>query len=391
MNMHGIITPAAEHGAVHHATPMERAMAWIRAKRMFLLIVVLPTLLVSAYYYLVAADQYESEAHFMVRAAETTPVAGTGLGQVLSAAAGPTQSQTEAMSVADYMTSHDIVQTLQQKIGLVDRFRRPEADFLSALRGGTPVTPERLLKYYRKQVKVQYRTDDGITTLTVRAFRPQDSYDIIKTLLALGEQRVNALNVRSYNDSLSLARRQLREAEDGVARSQVAITRYRQTRGDIDPKGSGAAQITLVSALNGNLSAARAQLAAMNGVIRPDSPQYVALARRVRALEAQVAAQSGRLAGNGSTIANDLGGYEDLSIRQQFAAKRYETAAASFEKAREEAQKQQLYVVRIVDANMPVKSLYPERGRIIATVFVGLLLIYAIGWLIVAGVREHAS
>ncbi len=395
MNMHGIITPALEDERLHRPSPLERAMAWVRAKRMFLLIVVLPTLLVAGYYFLFAADQYQSEAHFMVRAAETTPVVGSGLGQVLSAAAGPSQSQTEAMSVADYMTSHDIVRTLQARINLIERFRRPEADILSRLRGDT-VTPEKLLKYYRQQVKVQYRSDDGITALTVRAFRPQDSYDIIKTLLALGEQRVNALNVRSYNDSLALATRQLREAEDGVARSQVAITRYRQTRGDIDPEGSGKAQIGLVSTLNQNLSVARAQLAAMTGVIRPDSPQYVALARRVRALSAQVASQSGKLAGSGasggnSTIAQDLGGYEDLRIRQEFAAKRYETAAASFEKAREQAQKQQLYVVRIVDANMPVKSQFPERWRIVGTIFVGLLLTYAIGWLIVAGVREHAA
>lgn len=390
MNMHGIITPALEGSALHRPSTAERVLAWLRAKRLFMLVVVLPTLIVSGYYFLIAADQYQSEAHFIVRAAEVTPVAGTGFSQVLAAAAGPSQSQTEAMSVADYMTSHDIVRTLQAQVNLLERFRRPEADFFSRLRGD-PVTPEKLLKFYLKQVKVQYRSDDGITTVAVRSFRPQDSYDIVKALLALGEQRVNALNERSYNDSLALAKRQLREAEEGVARSQVALTRFRQTRGDIDPEGSGKAQIGLVSVLTQNLSAARAQLSAIGGVIRPDSPQYIALQRRVRALEQQVAAQSGRLAGQGGAIAADLGGYEDLRIRQEFAAKRYETAAASFEKAREQAQKQQLYVVRIVDANMPVKSQYPERWRIVGTIFMGLLLTYAISWLILAGVREHAA
>lgn len=392
MNMHGIITPALEDTARFRPSPRDRAMAWVKQKRMFLLIVLLPTLIVAGYYFLIASDQYESEAHFMVRAAESTPVAGTGLGQVLSTVTGPTASASEAMGVADYMTSHDIVRALETKVGLTDRFRRPEADLLSRLRGST-ITPEKLLKFYRKQVQVHYDSDKGITTVTVRSFRPQDSYSIITTLLSLGEQRVNALNVRSYTDSLALASRQLREAEDGVARSQVAITRFRQTRGDIDPAGSGQAQIGLVSNLNQTLSTARAQLAAMAGTIRTDSPQYIALARRVQALQAQVAAQSGRLAGagGGGTIARDLGGYEDLRIRQEFAAKRYETAAASFEKAREQAQKQQLYLVRLVDANMPVKSLYPERWRIVGTVFVGLLLAYAIGWLIVAGVREHAA
>lgn len=390
MNMHGIITPSLAGAVTQRASAAARAREWIRDKRVFLLAVVLPTLLVAGYYFLIAADQYESEAHFMVRAAETTPAAGTGLGQVLSMAAGPTTSQTEAMSVADYMTSHDVVAALQRRVGLKERFQRPEADIVSRLRGDR-VTPERLLKYYLKQVEVHYSTDKAITSVTVRSFRPQDSYDIIRAILALGEQRVNALNLRAYSDSVSQSALQLREAEDGVARSQVALTSFRQSRGDIDPKGSGAAQIQLVSALEQNLSAARSQLAAMSGVISPDSPQYIALSRRVRALQAQVAAQSGRLTGGGSAIAADLGNYEDLRIRQEFAAKRYETAAAAYEKAREEARKQQLYLVRVVDANMPVKSLYPQRWRIIGTVFAALLLTYAIGWLIVAGVREHAA
>jgi capsular polysaccharide transport system permease protein len=388
MNMHGIITPALDVPAHRRLSLAARARAWVWRKRMFLLVVVIPTLLVAGYYFLIASDQYQSEAHFMVRTSEPTPVIG-GLGGVLSSVTGPTSSQSEAMGVADYMTSHDIVTTLDKRIGLVQRFQRPEADYLSRLRD--PVTPEKLLKYYLKQVEVHFNSDKGITTLTVRTFRPQDSYDIVKTLLALGEQRVNSLNNRSYADSVQLAARQLREAEDGVAKMQVAMTRFRQTRGDIDPQGSGEAQIRLVSNLEANLSAARAQLASMTGVIRPDSPQYVALARRVQALQAQVGAQSGRLTGGGTAIAADLGGYEDLRIRQEFAAKRYETAAAAFEKARAEAQRQQLYVVRIVDANMPVKSLYPERWRIVGTIFIGLLLVYAIGWLIVAGVREHSA
>ena len=40
---------------------------------------------------------------------------------------------------------------------------------------------------------------------------------------------------------------------------------------------------------------------------------------------------------------------------------------------------------------MPVKALYPERWRVLATLLIGLLLAYSIGWLIVAGVREHSA
>jgi capsular polysaccharide transport system permease protein len=188
-----------------------------------------------------------------------------------------------------------------------------------------------------------------------------------------------------------MSRRQLADAENALDAAQQRLTNYRQNRGDIDPQATGQAQLGLVSELRGQLSAARAQLIAMGRAIDHSSPQYRALSGRVSALEGQVNAQAGRLTGGGQAIANDIGGYQDLQIRQQFLAKRYEAAAAAMDRARDQALRQQLYVVRVVDANMPVKALYPERWRILGTVLIALLLTYSIGWLIAAGVREHAA
>lgn len=370
-----------------------QTLQWLYNRRVFLLVVILPTLIVGLYYGLIATNQYESQADFIVRSSQDGQAApAAGLGQVLSLVGGVSDAQTEALSVSDYLSSHDAVAALRANNQLIERFRRPEVDPLSRIYSANP-TSESLLKYYRKHVDVEASTDTGITTLRVRTFRPQDSYAIINALLKLGEERVNALNIRLYQDTLAVATRQLDEAEAAVARSQDTMTGFRQNNQDIDPTGSSAAQIRLVSDLNGALAAAQAQLTAMSGSIRSDSPQYVAMAARVRALQAQVAAQSSRLAGDGGgkTIATDLGAYEGLRLRQDFAAKRYAAAAAGLEQARERATKQQLFVVRVVEPNVPEKSTYPKRLTVIASVFFGLLFAYSIGWLIVAGVREHAS
>jgi capsular polysaccharide transport system permease protein len=388
MNRPGILAPVSDD--IHGPSAAQRLFDWLWARRAFILVVVAPTLVLTIYYYLIAANQYQSEAHFVIRAADSSSAAPTsGFSQLLGLGSGMSTSQSEANSVSDYLVSHDAVQSLRANDDLVDRFRRPEADFISKLKVANP-TPEALLKYYRGKVSVHTDQNTGSTVLSVRAFRAADAYDIIQKLLSLGEQRVNALNTRSYNDSVSMARQQLAQAEDGIAAIQTRMTAFRQARGDIDPQASGDAQIKLVSTLNADLVAARAQLSTMGALISHSSPQYVALARSVRSLEGEVAAQSSRTAGGSSTIATDLGSYEDLRLRQQFAAKRYEAAAAALEKAVDQAQRQQLYLVRIVQPNMPVKSLFPQRARIVITVFFGLLLAYSIGWLIAAGVREHA-
>ena len=389
MNMSGVIV--AEPERVRRSPLTLRAVQkWIRARRMFLLMVALPVALVSVYYFLIASDQYESEAHFIVRTTSQAPIPGSGISQAISAATGLSAAQSESLSVADYLTSHDVVATLQRQIGLIARFTRPGVDLISRL-GSTDPTPERLLNYYRDMVDVTYNTETGITIMKVRGFTPADSATLAERLLELGEARVNMLNTRGYRDAVTQAQSQLSDTEDALEKVQGRLTHFRQQHRDIDPQASGEAQIGLVSKMSADLSAARAQLTAVGNSINHSSPQYVALAARVRALEQQMASQSGRLTGSGSAIAADVSGYEDLRMRQQFLAKRYDAASASLDKAREQAQRQQLYVIRVVEPNMPVKSTYPKRFRIVFTVLLGLLLLYGITWLIAAGVKEHAA
>jgi len=388
MNMHGFMTPA-DQSEDHEVTRIERIRQLIWTRRWFFGIVLLPTLLVALYLYAYASNQYESEAHFLVHSANQ-PQIPSASASALSLLTGSGGGQNEAMSVSDYLTSHDAVAKLRNEDQLVERFQRPGVDILSRLFGSNP-TPERLLRYYQRQVKVKYDTDTGITTIKVHSFTPEDSYHIAQRLLQIGEQRVNALNERSYADEISNARRVLDQAEMALTANDAAMTAFRHRSGDIDPQATGAAQLGLVSTLAGQLAAVRAQLQTMAGVISPASPQYQALAAHAASLQAQVDAQSGKLTGRSGSITNDVSEYQALMLRRDFLNKRYEAAAAGLEKAREQAIQQQLYLQRVVNPNMPVKALYPERLRILATVLVSLLLVYSIGWLIVAGVREHAA
>ncbi len=383
-------SPAARTWAI--APTESRLHAWwgrLRPWGPFLAFVLAPTLVTALYVGVFEANQFQSEAHFIVRTNAPNAAPPSGLGALLGLGAGGGQS--EVRSVEDYLASHDAVAALQRRVDLVALFRRPEADVVSRLGGGPAPPPETLLKYYRRHVKVVVSTDSGIAKLTVRAFRPDDAHRIAETLLELGEARVNTFNQRALENGLSVAKAELREAELGVAHSENSVTGFRQGEQDIDPERSSAAQITLATQLEQRLHESKAQLASMNGVVAADSPQRVALASQVQAMGAQVESVKAHLAGPHTAMAPGLGAYESLRLRQEFAAKHYEAAAGTLEMARTEALKQQLFVVRVVEANLPVKALYPERLKAIATVFLATLLIYGIGWLILAGVREHAS
>ena len=351
-----------------------------------LLLVIFPTLLVAGFEYLIAADQYESEARFIVRAPQAAPSASS-LGQMLGL---PNSAMpADAHGVSEYLASHDAVDALGRR-KLTEIFRRPEADPATRLRQANP-QPETLLHFYLDMVRISSASETGITTLRVRAFRRSDAKLLADRLLELGERRVNSLNQRMLTDGLAAASRQVKDAEAEVEAAEVALTRFRQLNRDIDPERTGAARIQIAATLEQQAAAARASFQAMAAKIPPSAPQYAAAERQVRALEGQVAAVRARLAGSERSLATGLGHYEKLRVRQDFAAKRYQAASTSYQSAREQLLKQQLFIVPVVKPNLPGKALYPKRLVTVATVFFGLLLAFAIGWLILSGVREHAA
>lgn len=387
--MHGLIQPKAQIGTRSRGESLlSQLLSIVQKNRAFFLIVVLPTLAVAGYYTIFAADQYESSANFVVRRSDS--VASTsGMGQMLGFSIGGSATGPDAVMVQEYLLSHNAVKELANKDDLVGIFRRPEADIFSRLWSERPA-PERLLDYYQRHIDVQADESSGVLHLTVHSFRPEDSYHLAQRLLELGERQINAINERTYRDNIASSLREMNQAREQLAEVQVKLTSYRRDNADVDPESTGRAQLNLVTSLTANLVDARARLQAMAGVVSPASPQYQALARQVRALESQVAGQDSKIAGSDHSVASRLSDYEQLVIQRDEIAKVYSEAAVRYQAAQAEARRKQLYLIRVVDPNMPGKAEFPKRLQMIISVFAGLFFLYGIGWLLWAGVKEHS-
>jgi capsular polysaccharide transport system permease protein len=357
------------------------------ANRILFLCVFAPTLIFSAYIGLVASDQYESSADFVVRRTESTK-SSVDVGQLLGFTLGSGGSEGDASIVQQYLLSHDAVARLRVENDLVGVFSRDGTDWLSRM-WFLPPTPERLLKFYRQMITVHADDESGITHLTVHAFRPRDAHDLAEKLLLMGEQQVNAINRRTFVDQVASSQRAYDDASQELNAVEAQLTTYRQLHQDVDPADTGKAQVTMVTGLIPNLIAARARLNAMQGVIHPSSPQYRAMARQIKTLEAQVSSQSAKIVGGDHSVANRLGEYEKLVIKRQEIAQVYAVSAAQLTQAKDDAKRKKLYLIRVVEPNLPVRSEFPQRGELILTLFGGLVFAYAIGWLLWAGVKEH--
>ena len=158
----------------------------------------------------------------------------------------------------------------------------------------------------------------------------------------------------------------------------------------LDPKSASSGPIDLLAQMNTQLASAKAQLAQVMKS-SPNSPQIPLFQTRIAALEKLIVEERAKITGDSNSVATALGEYERLEVQRELAEKQLASAFTSLEAARLEAQRQQLYLETIAQPNLADYPLYPQRIVSFATVVAACLVAYGITWLLVAGVREHAS
>ncbi len=389
----GVAIPAvsAEDAWSEDGPPGRRRRSWLSRflRHPYTWLVLLPTLLATVYFYGFASPQYLSESRFVVRS-RSGGSSDSNVGSVLSQMAGGASAAapSEALAVYDYLGSVDLVAEANRRINLVDIYSRPESDIIARVWW---TDPERLARYFGWMSEIAVDSTSGILTLKVRTFRPEDSKLVNETLLGMAEALVNRMSERQREDALAVFRREVEIAEQRVLASRAALTAFREREQELDSAGTAQIAMQTIGTLESNLSAARAQLREQLRYMRPDNPQIQVTRNRIEALQRQIAEQRERWTRGDTTITQQLAAFERLMLERDFADRQLASATTSLEQARLDAQRQQAFVSRVVEPNLAVYALYPKCLLSIISIFLGLSVLYGIGWLLVVGMREHAA
>ncbi len=358
----------------------------VRANPLFLLCVVAPSLIATLYFGCICSDVYISESRFIVRSSQRQTT--TGIGALLQNV-GLARAQDDTYSVHDFMTSRDALHRLNDKLGVGVSFARPTVDLFSRFNPfGLDGSFEALYKYYGKQVAIDADSASNISVLRVKAFTAQDAFKTNEALLEMGEQLINRLNERSRKDMIEFASAEVANAEARAKQASLALSQFRTDKSVFDPDRQSALQLQQISKLQDELIATKTTLVQVT-TLTPDNPQIGALRKRVETLQAEIEAEMLRVAGGASSLTSKSSGYERLVLEREFAAKQLTGALASLEQAKNEAQRKQLYLDRIVQPNQPDSALEPRRLRAILTTFVLGLIVMGLASLLIAGAREH--
>jgi capsular polysaccharide transport system permease protein len=381
-----------EAGRIEAEAPERRRnalSAWLKKRRWFVLAVVVPTLLAAIYYGFFASDIYVSESRFVIKSPDEKKAQMSSLANLIQTT-GLSGGQEQTNEVLEYVRSRDALKALERAPGFRTAFSAPHGDILS--RFPQPFFShsfEALYKFYGKMVDAELDKETGTAIVKVRAFSPDDARTINERLLQLSEALVNRLNARVQNHGIEEAQRQVDLATERALEARVAMERYRNSQEVIDPARQAVGVLEISNTMTAQRAVLQAQLAQMQQVA-PNNPSIPALRQRIAAISAQISTQEGRVVGTRGGMASKLGGYENLAVEQEFATKSLEVANAALVQARAEAVRQQFYLERVVEPNLPDYAMLPSRLLSVLVVAALATCLYFIGWMLIVGMLEHA-
>jgi capsular polysaccharide transport system permease protein len=188
-----------------------------------------------------------------------------------------------------------------------------------------------------------------------------------------------------------VAREEVARAEARLTATQAEMTLFRERERAVDPARSAGVALENLGRLEGALAQVRAEMGEAQRFARGDNPRIVQLRNRIEGLNAQVLEERQRMSTADAGNSQQIGEYERLSMERELARTQLGSATASLERARVDAQRQQIFLLRVVEPNLAEYARYPKAVLTVAYIFMCLSVAYGLAWLLLAGMREHAA
>ncbi|WP_051390259.1 hypothetical protein [Bradyrhizobium sp. Ec3.3] len=386
------LVPVEAEGAMIDAPfrpELAQPRGWSMRARLFVGLVLLPSFVVAVYLFLIAAHRYVSEANFIVRSAayQGAMAAGSSQAAVLASSHG---AGDLADAVNSYIKSRDMVEQLETTNDLRKILSREESDFLYRFPNlYRRDNREELYNHFGTMVSVEYDKTSGITAIAAVTFRPDDSQALVNALLGHAEELVNRLNERMVRDAEAYAQSVVNRAQEHLVDIGLRLVKFRNAAGSVDPSRESATALEQIAQMTTELAEMQASLQQQIS-LSPSSPAIAPLRERIRTYQEQIDREKMKIVGADRSLSGGLAEFEKLTLERQLAAREMDSALGNLTAARQDAQRQHLYLQRITQPNLADEAKYPRRFLMLAAAFGVFLAIFVVVNSILKGFREHS-
>lgn len=364
--------------------PIRKSRFWHQS--VIAAVLILPLLAAFFYVKILAVPMYTSEVRFFVGGASDG--GGGGASRMLPGSFGGSGSALlDGFAVRDYLSSHDAMERLDRQVGYFKDMQNARKDPLYHIEEGA--TLEQKLEFYRTMVQPRFNLSEGIVSVVVHAFSPEQAYRTAAELQKMAEAFSNEMNQRVLVGSIEVAQGELDRAQKGLSEARNAFDRWRRENAELDPEANAKMIGELIATLEQKYVDVRSALVEMEQSAER-SPQRNALATKLAVIREQIEHERRRLTATDQdqSVVNKLLEFQKLKLQQEFAAKGYEKALEAMQATRAAVGLKQKYVLTIVAPTHPQEASYPRLYRTLGLVLLLSILSYFLGSLVFSVIRD---
>ncbi|MDO6548908.1 lipopolysaccharide biosynthesis protein [Pseudoalteromonas carrageenovora] len=362
-------------------------------KPWFVLLVV-PFVLFAFYQLVLAAPRYESRAQLIIQQPDGMSTMDPSMALLSGLGVGGSSTADSEIAKA-YIHSQDMLNYLQQHSNLKAHYQH-HGDIFTGL--SSDASSEDLLNYYIDHTTIEIDEDSGVLKILAQGFTPEFANNLTKIIVSRAEWYINSIGHQLAEAQLQFIRLEHAKVEQRLRDAQKNILAFQQKNNLLDPEAEGLALQQITYGLEGQIATKSAQLKGLRSTMTDRAPQVVMLEAELNALKTQLELERERLSQQGSeptnTTANNravsqvLAQFSDLKIELELALKGYTASEVSLDKARIEAYRQLKYLVVVETATLPQDHQYPSTLYNILLFAVLQLMLFGIGKIILATVKE---
>jgi capsular polysaccharide transport system permease protein len=366
----------------------------------FLLCVIAPFVATWFYISAVATQQYSASFSYVMQGSGGSAGTANGDGTINTSPTSAGASMAEMMvanfMVSDYLSSPQAIKDIEQKLDVRAMFSQSRIDRLARL--PQDASQETLARYWQGQISTNFDMMTGLTTVTIRAFSPEDAQALAAEMVVLSENLINELNLRPLADSVTFLEGQVAASITRLKAARDAVQAFRSKYLSIDPAADASMTDILVGKLTDQYVAVTTQIAVLSSQLTEDAPSVTQLERQAAAIADEIVKARQRVAQSSAELSNisspasyaaQLQEFQNLQLELTIATSNYQSSEAALNAAKQRLSQQHFYVLTYVQPSAPQTSNYPDLFRALVIVLAVSLCFWIVSTLVALSLRDH--
>lgn len=372
----------------------------------FGLLVILPVFCLAFYLIIWASPRYESQTQLIVKQPDSMSTLDPTLA-LMAGFGGGGGGGSDTELVKAYIYSNDMYLYLKEKIALDKHYSAKQFDVFSRLSDSASLEDQ--LAYYKKHLKVEIDSKSSIVGIYAQAYSAEFALTLTRTIVERSEWYINEIGHRLAKEQLNFVQNEHKLVEQKLQQKKAELLAFQRRYNLLNPEAEGLALQQITYELEGKIATKKAELRTLMGSMSAGAPQVLQVKEQLDSLNMQLQDERKRLTRtlpvttqlNGDDVNTEhpstqlnlgvnevMSRFTDYKMNMEFALQAYSASQISLEKSRIEAYRQLKFLMVVETPTLAEDAKYPRVLYNIVLLATLLLLIYGIGKIILATIKE---